>query len=118
MFQLHVSSLPQVSGLQWLPLPWLLLLANIAVASLLVCGLTLLVERFWPRRTLPLRHTILLAGLLIALAAPAIVGLIDFAGVSLIEISVPNPAAAIASANAAPYSVEPSPHPVELIDPS
>jgi beta-lactamase regulating signal transducer with metallopeptidase domain len=94
MFQLHVWSAPQ--------LPWLLYLVNIAVASLLVCGLALLVQRAWPRRTLPLRHTILLTGLLVTLAAPAIVGLIAAAGFSLLEITTQDEASPVASANSAP----------------
>ena len=52
----------------------LLYLANIALASVIVCGGGLIFERICRRASLPFRHMLLVATLISALAAPIVIG--------------------------------------------
>ncbi len=67
--------------------PLVIYLANLTVASILVCGAALLAQRLSRRTPLPLRHTILLAGITVALASPLLVGLIQLTNCSLICVN-------------------------------
>ena len=86
MFHMNFESL--------LTTPMLVFLTNMAIISALVCGAALLVDRLTQNVPLPLRHTILLTALMMALISPLIIGVVEFGDFSPIRvISSPSPGA-------------------------
>ncbi len=71
-----------------LSVPVLLYLANVAIASVLVCGGGLIIERLCRRRSLPFRHALLLTALVAALATPLVIGAALATGRSPFRISL------------------------------
>ena len=74
-----------------LSVPVLLYLANVAIASVLVCGGGLIFERLCRHRSLPFRHALLVTALAAALATPIVVGAALASGRSLFRISLTGP---------------------------
>jgi beta-lactamase regulating signal transducer with metallopeptidase domain len=71
--------------------PVTLYLLNLVIVSLLVGGASLLACRLACRECLPLRHLMLLGGLIALLANPTLVGATQRGGFSLIGIVAPSP---------------------------
>jgi len=70
------------------PMSVLLYLANVALASVIVCGGGLIFEQICRRASLPFRHTLLVASIASALAAPIVIGVMMVSGRSLIHFSI------------------------------
>src|SRR5690606_10999861 len=96
-------------------LAWLVYAANVAALSIVVCGAAILTERWARRGPLPLKHLLLVCGLVAVLAAPLLVALVSTAGLAPIRIStaqqqapadVPLPQAS--SAPVSPVSISPA----------
>ncbi len=68
-------------------LPVLIYLANLVIASVFVCAMALLAQRFAGGMLLPLRHAILLCALAVTVASPLLVGLFPLAGCSLVGVT-------------------------------
>ncbi len=78
----------------------LVFLANAIVASLLVCAAALIAERLVRRGPLPLRHALLLCGLVVALASPLVVELFQLTHWSLLAIPLVTPGTTVESTEA------------------
>ena len=101
MLTLHVSN--------FAGLPILIFLANVAIASIVISAATLLTLAVAGRSTLPLRHALLVCGLLAIVGSPVAVALIQRANCSLIGLSTGPAAPQVAeqSLNAAQVAESP-----------